>query len=72
MINVQFSGMDKGIYQIRLINSIGQVVFIHQLTHTGGSATQTVMLGNIAAGNYQLEITNPDNSKTVKPLIVGN
>lgn len=72
MINVQFSGMDKGIYQIRLINSIGQVVFIHQLTHTGGNATQTIVMPNVAGGNYKLEIIQPGNTRSIKPLFVTN
>ncbi len=67
-ISVQLTGMDKGIYRLRLINTTGQVVFAKQLTHTGGSATQTVGLNNVAAGNYQLEIIKPDNTKTVKAL----
>ncbi len=72
MINVQFSGMDKGIYQVRLINSIGQVVFTQQLTHTGGSATKTIVLANVAGGNYQLEIIQPGNTATIKPLFLTN
>ncbi len=70
MINVRFSGMIKGIYQLKLFNDIGQVVFKQQLTHTGGSATLMVALGNMVVGNYQLEIISPDNSRTVKQLMI--
>jgi len=63
---------EQGLYQLRLTNSIGQVIFKQQLTHNGGNATQMVGLGNLAGGNYQLEIINPDNSRTVRILFVTN
>lgn len=70
-ISVEFTGMDKGVYALRLMNAIGQVVFTQQLTHTGGSGTQTIGLGNnFAGGSYQLEIIKPDNTKTVQSLII--
>ena len=59
-------------YQLRLINSLGQTVFIQKLVHTGSNATLPVTLGAVAAGTYQLEIIKPDNKKIVKGLIVAN
>ena len=71
-LNIQFSGMDKGVYNLRLISASGQSVFVTKLTHTGGSALHLVKLGNCAAGNYRLEIVKPDNSRLVKALVVLN
>ena len=70
MIGVQFAGMDKGNYTLRLVSSTGQVLVTKQITHNGGSGTQTLSLGNAAKGSYYLEIVHPDNNKTVKPLII--
>ncbi|MGB4843233.1 MAG: hypothetical protein WBP16_02070 [Ferruginibacter sp.] len=71
IISMLFSNMDKGIYQLRLINATGQAIGTQQLKHNGGNGSQTVNLGqHLAAGNYQLEILKPDNSKTVIALQV--
>jgi hypothetical protein len=70
MFSVQFTAMEKGTYQLRLINMAGQVVSQQKLVHAGGSATQTVAVLNIAAGEYQLQIIKPDNSTVIKPVII--
>jgi hypothetical protein len=72
LVNIGFIKMDKGLYQLRLINNMGQVVFVQKLAHAGGNTTLQVTLGAVAAGTYQLEIIKPDNTKTVKGLIVAN
>jgi hypothetical protein len=70
-IGLLFSDMEKGIYQLRLVNTAGQVVFTKTVNHTGGSATQTVPLDyRITKGQYQLEITKPDHSKTTTAIII--
>ncbi len=71
-VNIAFAQMEKGVYGLRLINAMGQVVFVRQLTHTGGNATLPVILGAVAAGTYQLEITRPDKTKIVKGLMVAD
>ena len=72
-LTVQFTDMKKGIYRLRLINTIGQVMMIEQLNHDGGNGTQTIRLGrNIVNGTYRLEIINPDNSITTKALVINN
>ena len=72
-ITVQFTNMAKGIYQLRLINSIGQVVMTQQINHSGGNASQTTGFDkNIANGTYQLEIRKPDNTVMVKGLVIAN
>lgn len=72
-MTLQFSDMVSGIYQLRLMNNLGQVLLTKTITHSGGSAAQTVMLDkNIAAGNYQLEILKPDKTKTTKTIQVAD
>lgn len=72
MFSIQFTAMDKGIYLLRLINAAGQVMFVKELTHPGGSATQAVAVINVAGGGYQLEIIKPDGTHSVKALIITN
>jgi hypothetical protein len=70
IVSIQFTAMDKGVYSLRLINSLGQVVLTQSVAHAGGSATQTVQVGNVAKGSYHLEIVQPDRSKVVKNLVI--
>ena len=70
MFSVQFTAMEKGTYQLRLINMAGQVVSVEKLVHAGGNATQTVALINLAGGQYQLQIIKPDSNIVNKPLII--
>ena len=70
-IGVQFTDMEKGVYQLRLVNTMGQVVYTKAVNHTGGSATETVVFGYaMAKGTYRLEITKPDGKKTTKTILI--
>ena len=63
--------MDKGVYQMKLLNVMGQAVFTQAVMHNGGSAAMAISLGkSIAKGYYRLEVIKPDNSKTVKALYI--
>jgi len=71
LVAIHFNEMVIGDYQLRLISTTGQVVRTQSLKHNGGSVTQTLKLGSeIAHGVYLLEITNPDNIKTTKTLVI--
>ena len=71
MLTLQFNDMVKGIYQLRLINTVGQVVMTQQVSHNGGSSTQMIGLDkNATNGNYRLEIIKPDNSRVMKALVI--
>ncbi len=73
MVNIKFTDMEKGIYQLRLMSTGGQLIMTQQVNHGGGSSTQKMGLDKlIAAGNYQLEIVKPDNSRMIKSLIIAN
>ena len=70
-VSVQFSEMKQGVYQLRLVNRSGQVLFTRSVTHAGGNATQSLALPTgIATGNYQLEISRPGSKKTTISLFI--
>ncbi|MEO6228754.1 MAG: hypothetical protein ABIP10_01440 [Ferruginibacter sp.] len=70
VIDLQLKNMVPGQYNIRLINVIGQVLLTSQVNHTGGNADKKISLSKeIVNGMYNLEITAPDNSKTIIPVI---
>jgi hypothetical protein len=71
IIALQFTGMQKGIYNLRLLSSMGQVLFTNSINLNSSNSTQTVTpLGNMAKGNYYLEIVGPDNFKVSKSISV--
>ena len=70
-IALQFTDMAKGVYQLRLLGSSGEVVFTKAINHTGSNSAQTVLLGSgIARGNYYLEISGPGDLKITKGVSV--
>lgn len=72
-IGIQFTNMEKGIYNLRLYNNTGQVLFNRQINHGGNSMMYTIDAGkSLANGSYLLEFTKPDNRKTVKTLVILN
>lgn len=70
-IGVEFSNMEKGVYQIRLINSLGQTMLARQFINSGGSSMVTFTPeSNLRAGIYQLEIIAQDNHHhTIKVIV---
>ena len=60
-INLQLQNIDKGDYELQVINTVGQVLFSKAIQHNGGTATQTVQLpSNFAKGNYVLKLANQE------------
>ncbi|MBS4044495.1 MAG: autotransporter-associated beta strand repeat-containing protein [Chitinophagaceae bacterium] len=58
-VNLQLQNIDKGNYELQVINTIGQVLFSKAIQHNGGNATQTVQLpSNVAKGNYVIKLAN--------------
>ncbi|MBC7937618.1 MAG: hypothetical protein H7Y86_19895 [Rhizobacter sp.] len=71
VIGLQFNNMVPGKYKIRLLNTIGQSLFLKGFTHSGGNATEKIILANdIAKGMYNLEITDPGKGKTIISLVI--
>ena len=65
IINLQLNNQPPGIYGIRLLNKMGQVIISKQINHAEGSSTETIQLDKyIVHGIYQMEVSKPDGSKT--------
>jgi hypothetical protein len=61
-IQIQMNKMVPGIYLVRLLSSIGQVLGNFQIAHAQNKSTEIIHLANrLAPGIYQLEITLPNN-----------
>ncbi len=64
-IGLQFNNMPAGEYTVRLLNTIGQVLLVKEIQHSGGNATNVITEANtVVKGIYRLEVINPDKSKT--------
>jgi hypothetical protein len=61
IINLQLTNQPAGMYGLRLLNNMGQVMISKQITHVEGSSIETIQLDKYTAhGAYQLEVTKPD------------
>jgi hypothetical protein len=70
-INLQIVDQVYGTYQLRLINSNGQVVYTNKLPVTSNSMLKSLTVDtNLPKGIYQLEIKNADKSTQVKTILV--
>ncbi|MEO5892864.1 MAG: T9SS type A sorting domain-containing protein [Ferruginibacter sp.] len=71
MVNLQFTNQSTGIYQVRLINNNGQVVYTGRLPVNSNNISQTIFTRKkLSGGIYQLEIKAPDNTINVQQAIV--
>ncbi|MEO6718763.1 MAG: Ig-like domain-containing protein [Ferruginibacter sp.] len=69
IIGVEFKNMADGIYNTRLLNSVGQTMLLKQVNHAAGTSMENITPDyKLAAGIYQLEVTAPD--KTVRNVKV--
>ncbi|MGG9972833.1 T9SS type A sorting domain-containing protein, partial [Ferruginibacter sp. SUN002] len=70
-ISVQFIGQEKGKYNVRLTNTVGQQLMQSSVQHNGGNSTQTFNAPNLMTkGIYYLEIVKPNGAKQVEKLLV--
>jgi hypothetical protein len=66
LIQVSLTSMPKGVYQVSIINELGQTLLRKQLNHPGGNSVYPVRLSKgMAHGNYNLELTDENNTKTI-------
>ncbi len=69
-IQLWFTGMPAGIYQVRMYNNAGQQLLTRQLMHQAETEKEVIRFtGNMARGVYQLDITDPDGEKTKHTVI---
>jgi hypothetical protein len=71
MVNLRFTNQPTGIYQVRLINNSGQVVYSGRLPVNSSNISQALFTDKkLAGGIYQLEIKAPDNTVNIQQAIV--
>lgn len=60
IIHLQLVNQPAGMYGMKLLNSLGQVIVSKQVGHAGGNATENIKWDyNLAHGVYHLEVTKP-------------
>jgi subtilisin-like proprotein convertase family protein len=60
VVNLQMGNQPEGVYGIRLLNPVGQVLFAKRIKHEGGNYTEKINWDyKMARGMYQLEVTKP-------------
>ena len=70
-MNLEFKNQPAGNYQLQLINPLGQVLQNSSVRIQSNNQKQVIQLGaSILPGQYQLSITAPDGSKTLKTIFV--
>lgn len=74
LCNLHISSKDEGMYAVRIINSLGQLIFNTMVRHTGVQSRQPLQLpANTPPGIYQLELTNKENGRAVSiPVLIKN
>ncbi|MCW3110653.1 MAG: type sorting protein, partial [Segetibacter sp.] len=69
-ISIQLSNMEEGKYAVNIFSNTGQKVYSSSLQHTGGSASQTLLLNQkIATGKYTLQLSSDKKNITQAILV---
>ncbi|MES2431859.1 MAG: hypothetical protein V4556_13075 [Bacteroidota bacterium] len=69
-INLQMTNIKKGMYKLKVINQSGQEIMKLHKNITGTNVRDIINLPKgLAKGIYELEITNPENNKTVIKIL---
>ena len=70
VINLQLTNQPAGVYGIRLLNSLGQIIVSKEISHTEGSSTVSIQYSHqLSKGIYQLEVTKPDGTVEVEKVV---
>jgi hypothetical protein len=59
-IHVQMQNQQAGVYAIKLTNSLGQVLIASKVTHFESNSFETISVGKLPKGIYQLKVVRPD------------
>lgn len=71
-VNITINSKLEGSYALRLLNVLGQVLFIQQLKHTGGVGSFSVKLPAKYSGLHRIELICPDKTNVVQNLLMVN
>jgi hypothetical protein len=70
-LQLLFTNQPAGIYQVQLLNQLGQVIQLNTVTVYSGNQKQVIQLGSsVSAGRYQINIFAPDGKKTQQSLFI--
>lgn len=71
IVNISFKNEPAGNYRVMLYTMKGQPLFTKTMSHAGGNAAQSLLIGKgIANGSYKLAVIHPDNTRTEQTIIV--
>ncbi|MCE6989745.1 T9SS type A sorting domain-containing protein [Dyadobacter sp. CY323] len=69
-VNLELLNLAKGQYDLKLINTSGQVIYTKKVLHPGGSASQLITIPeHVASGIYSAEIKGA-NMRVYKKLVI--
>ena len=58
-IGLAFNNMEAGQYQVKLINTSGQILFVKNISHLNGVLMEHLdFINNLAIGFYEVEVKN--------------
>jgi hypothetical protein len=71
LLSISFNNMTPGIYQVRLVNNLGQLVYNNAVTVNGSTVIKSLPLDKgMPTGSYQLSITAEDGTITTQQIMV--
>ncbi len=71
-IRILLYNQPSGMYNMRLVNNAGQVIYNGRLVVSSYLQTENIVLDkNTAAGNYQLIMVDASGQKTIKEVVIG-
>jgi hypothetical protein len=71
VIAIQMNTLPEGAYNVKLVNTTGQVLLNNKIQHVKNRATETVSYpSSVTAGTYQLEVTGPDKTTSVVSVVI--
>jgi len=70
IIGISFKNMAAGVYEMKLVNVLGQTLFTKQVNHLAGTSMEHLQPGNLVAGVYEMIINKPDQTVTTVKVIV--
>jgi len=60
IIYLQMNNLPEGVYKVRLLNNLGQVILRNLISHAPGTATEAIRPQNkLVPGIYQVEVIAP-------------
>lgn len=71
-LTLQFNSMAAGVYRVRIVNNVGQLIGQMTVTHSGGSGSQTLSFPQkVTRGLYKVEVLEPSgNRKSYNILVI--